>query len=260
MTGELVHLEVSPGGIGTITLDSPHNRNALSRRLLADLDRHLATALADPAVRVVVLTGAGPAFCSGADLKERRGAEDEAPSGRPRGLAPILTAMWEAPKPVVGRINGPARAGGVGRVAACDIAVAADSATFAVNEVRIGVIAGVISVVLVPKIGQTRSMELFLTGDVFDAHAAVAHGLLTAAAPSDRLDETVGRYLASLLKGAPGALAASKRLVREVGTLPMSAAFAEMSKRSARFFASDEAREGLAAFAEKRPPRWVREA
>jgi methylglutaconyl-CoA hydratase len=114
--------------------------------------------------------------------------------------------------------------------------------------------------VLVPKIGQTRSMELFLTGEVFDARAAVAYGLLTAAAPGDRLDEKVGRYVASLLKGAPGALAASKRLVREVGTLPMSVAFAEMTERSARFFASEEAREGLAAFAEKRSPRWARDA
>jgi methylglutaconyl-CoA hydratase len=260
MTGELVHLEVSPGGIGTITLDSPDNRNALSRRLLADLDRHLATALADPAVRVIVLTGTGPAFCAGADLKERRGAEGAAPTGRAGGLAPILTAMWEAPKPVVGRINGPARAGGVGLMAACDIAIAADSATFAVNEVRIGVIPGVISVVLVPKIGQTRSMELFLTGEVFDARAAVAYGLLTAVAPRERLDETVGRYLASLLKGAPLALAGAKRLVREVATLPMDAAFVEMTERSARFFASDEAREGLAAFAEKRAPRWARDA
>ena len=117
MSGELVHLEVSRG-VGTITLDSPQNRNALSRQLVADLDRHLTAALDDPGVRVIVLTGAGPAFCSGADLKERRGADGTAPAGRPGGLVPILTAMWEAPKPVVGRINGPARAGGVGLVAA----------------------------------------------------------------------------------------------------------------------------------------------
>ena len=127
------------------------------------------------------------------------------------------------------------------------------------NEVRIGVIPAVVSVVLVPKMGQTRAMELFLTGDAFDARAAVTYGLLAAVAPGDRLDEAVERYVASLLKGAPGALAGCKRLVRDVPKLAMEAAFAEMAERSARFFASDEAREGMTAFAEKRSPRWVRE-
>jgi methylglutaconyl-CoA hydratase len=256
MNGELVHLEVSRG-VGTITLYSPHNRNALSRQLIADLDRRLTAALDDPGVRVIVLTGAGPAFCSGADLKERRGTGSPSPAGRPGGLVPILTAMWEGPKPIVGRINGPARAGGVGLVAACDIAVAVESATFAVNEVRIGVIPAVVSVVLLPKIGQTRAMELFLTGDPFDARAAVGYGLLTAVAPADRLDRAVGDYVASLLKGAPEALAGCKRLVRDVPKLAMDAGFAEMAERSARFFASDEAREGMTAFAEKRPPHWA---
>ena len=121
MTRELVRMEVSRG-VGTITLDSPHNRNALSRQLVGDLDRHLTAALDDPRVRVIVLTGAGSAFCSGADLKGRRGAHSTAPPGRPGGIVPILAAIWDAPKPGVGRINGPARAGGVGLVAACDIA------------------------------------------------------------------------------------------------------------------------------------------
>jgi methylglutaconyl-CoA hydratase len=157
MADELVHLAVA-GGVGTITLDSPTNRNALSRQLVADLDRHLTTALADPAVRVIVLTGSGSVFCSGADLKERRTAEPAPPPGRPGGLAPILTAMWEGPKPIVGRINGAARAGGLGLVAACDIAVAAEPTTFALSEVRIGVIPATIAVVLVPKIGEARAM------------------------------------------------------------------------------------------------------
>lgn len=255
MSDELVHLDVA-GGVGTITLDSPSNRNALSRRLVSDLDRQLTAALADPAVRIIVLTGNGPAFCAGADLKERRAAGPAAGQG-PGGVVPILAAMWEAPKPILGRINGSARAGGIGLVAACDIAVAVESATFAVNEVRIGVIPAVISVVVVPKIGATRAMELFLTGDQFDARAAVAYGLLNAVAPDSRLDEVVGRYVSSLLKGAPAALAGCKRLVRDVSTLPMEAAFQEMAERSARFFVSEEAREGMTAFAEKRPPRWT---
>ena len=201
MADELVHLAVA-GGVGTITLDSPANRNALSRQLVADLDRHLATALGDPAVRVIVLTGSGSVFSSGADLKERRTAEPAPPRGRPRGLVPVLTAMWEAPKPIVGRINGAARAGGLGLVAACDIAVAAEATTFALSEVRIGVIPAIIAVVLVPKIGEARTMELCLTGEVFDARAAAGYGLLNAAAPEGRLDEIVDRFVASLLKGA----------------------------------------------------------
>jgi methylglutaconyl-CoA hydratase len=257
MSDELVHLEVK-GGVGTITLDSPHNRNALSRRLRGDLERHLAAALADPGVRIVVLTGTGPAFCSGADLKERR-EPDEAPSStRPGGVAPILTAMWEAPKPIVGRINGPVRAGGLGLVAACDIAVAPETTTFAVTEVRIGVTPAIVAVVLLPKLGEARAMELFLTGNTFDAKEAAAYGLLTAAAPDGRLDEVVDRYVASLLKGAPGAMAATKRLVRDLPKLPsMEAAFVEMAERSERYFRSEEAREGMTAFAEKRPPRWA---
>lgn len=258
MADELVHLAVA-GGVGTITLDSPANRNALSRQLVADLDRHLATALGDPAVRVIVLTGSGSVFSSGADLKERRTAEPAPPPGRPRGLVPVLTAMWEAPKPIVGRINGAARAGGLGLVAACDIAVAAEATTFALSEVRIGVIPAIIAVVLVPKIGEARTMELSLTGDVFDARAAAGYGLLNAAAPEGRLDEVVDRYVASLLKGAPTALAGCKRAVRDIPKLSMDAAFAEMSERSMRSFASEEAREGMAAFAEKRPPRWIAE-
>ena len=255
MSDELVHLQVA-GGVGTITLDSPHNRNALSSRLVADLERHLTAALADPGVRVIVLTGTGTVFCSGADLKERR--EPDPPGSTPRpGTVPILRAMWDSPKPIVGRINGAVRAGGFGLVAACDIAVAVETASFALSEVRIGVIPGIIAVVLVPKIGASRAMELCLTGDVFDARAAVRYGLLNAAVPAGALDEAVGRYVKSLLLGAPRALAGTKQMVRDVARMSMAEGFADMIERSARFFASEEAREGMTAFAEKRPPRWA---
>src|SRR5262249_44326915 len=157
-------------GVATITLDSPHNRNALSRRLLADLERHLDAAIADRRARAIVLTASGPAFCSGADLKEAR---EPAPAGQaaPRGggLVGVMTAMWTAPKPVVARVNGPARAGGLGLMCACDISVAVDTATFAFSEVRVGVAPAVISVVTVPRLGPTRALELFLTGGAFDA-------------------------------------------------------------------------------------------
>jgi methylglutaconyl-CoA hydratase len=116
----------------------------------------------------------------------------------------------------------------------------------------------VVAVVLLPKLGEARAMELFLTGDTFDAKAAVAYGLLNAAAPEGRLDEVVDRYVGSLLKGAPAAMAATKQLVRDLPRLPsMEAAFVEMAQRSERYFRSEEAREGMAAFAEKRSPRWA---
>lgn len=259
MTAELVHLEIARG-VATITLDSPANRNALSRQLVSELHNHLENAIADASSRVVVLTGTGTVFCSGADLKEQRTANESGGNqSGPSGLPEILTTIWESPKPVIARVNGPARAGGLGLIAACDIAIAAETANFALSEVRIGVIPAIISVVLLPKLGLTTAMELFLTGDTFDARRAVEIGLLTAVSPAGELDATVARYVDSLRQGAPTALAGAKELVREVPSLPMQDAFREMSRRSAEYFASDEAREGMTAFAEKRPPRWAEE-
>jgi len=250
----LVHLEVT-GGVATVTLDSPANRNALSRALMTGLEESLDAALADDRARLIVLTGAGPVFCSGADLKE---LSTGGGSGQgPGGLVTILKRIWYSPKPVIARVAGPARAGGIGLVAACDIAVAVDTATFAFSEVRIGVIPSIISVVILPKLGLTKGMELFLTGDTFDAGEAVRLGLLNAAVPADHLDESIGRYASSILKGAPGALAGCKRLVREVPGMALDAAFALTSGLSAAYFASEEAREGMTAFVEKRPPRWA---
>jgi methylglutaconyl-CoA hydratase len=142
-------------------------------------------------------------------------------------------------------------------VAACDIAVSVDSATFAFSEVRLGLIPAIISVVVLPKMGTTRTMELFLTGDTFTAADAVQFGLLNAAVAPDALDEGVDRYTQSILKGSPGALDGCKRLVREVPGMDLDAAFELTAKWSAEYFTSEEAREGMTAFAEKRPPRWA---
>jgi methylglutaconyl-CoA hydratase len=253
---ELVHLAIDRG-IATITLDSPANRNALSRQLTSELQQHMSAAIADPGVRVIVLTATGTTFCSGADLKEQREANASGGPTGPTALVPILQAMWDSPKPVIGRINGHARAGGLGLVAACDIAVGADEATFAVSEVRIGVIPAVISVVLLRKLAPHIAMELFLTGEPFSASAAVEHGLLNRAVPTAGLDTLVESYIDKILKGAPGALAGAKRLVREVPAMEMAPAFDAMAKLSAEYFASAEALEGMTAFAEKRPPSWA---
>src|SRR5579871_6768664 len=181
VNGSLVRLDIA-AGVGTITLDSPENRNALSRALVAGLRQQLDAALADPRVRVIVLTGTGNTFCAGADLKEQREAnaagDSAAMVASARRLIEIFKTIWFSPKPVVGRINGHARAGGIGLVCACDIAVATEEATFGFAEVRLGLVPAIISVLALRKIGLTKGMEYILTGENIPAEEAMRLGLL----------------------------------------------------------------------------------
>jgi methylglutaconyl-CoA hydratase len=241
------------GAVATITLDSPANRNALSSRLLIELRAALASALSDTVVRVIVVTGAGPAFCSGADLKESR----TSPAAAPELFPNVLQLIWDSPKPVVCRVNGSARAGGIGLIAACDIAVAAQAVTFAFSEVRIGATPAIIAVTCLRRMEPRAAAEYFLTGEAFDARRAMEIGLLTRAVPETELDEQTSRYADLLLRGAPGALGVTKTVLHEAGTLPVADGLARMAKLSAERFASAEAQEGMAAFAEKRDPAWA---
>jgi len=235
----VIRLELRDGA-ATVTLASPESRNAMSARLVANLGEAIAAALADDGVRVIVLTHEGPVFCAGADLKEPP----------PPGAAPaLLTALWSAPKPVVARVAGHVRAGGVGLVAACDVVVASREATFALTEVRLGLVPAIISQVVIPRLGMTRALDLFLTGESIDGEAAAAAGLVTLA--TDDVDAAVERVVERLKLGAPGALAATKRLLRP----PLD--FGELERLSAEAFAGEEGREGIAAFLEKRPPAWA---
>jgi methylglutaconyl-CoA hydratase len=249
---ELVHRDVADG-VAAITLDSPRNRNALSTQLRRELQGHLDAAIADPAVRVIVLTHTGRVFCSGMDLRESRGAAADVWGEFPR----ILRTIRTSPTPVVARVAGPARAGGLGLIAACDLAVAADTATFAFTEVRIGVVPAIIAVTVLPRLLPHTARELFLTGETVDAPRAAAVGLINAAVPAERLDAEVARYVGLLRLGAPGALAATKELLAHPPGDDLDVAFAAMQELSARHFASAEGQEGMAAFAEKRPPAWV---
>jgi methylglutaconyl-CoA hydratase len=239
------------GGVGRITLNRPHARNALSAPLLAALLEALRSAAQDPAVRVVVLSGAGPVFCAGADLKEDRGTAKSAP---PYSL--ILSEIMDAPKPVLSVVHGPARAGGLGLVAAADIAIAVDSSTFAFPEVHIGVTPAIIAVPCLAKMNPRSVARYCLTAEVFDAAAAVAAGLLTASAPADRIDELEQAVVGGLLAAAPSALAGTKRLLRDIAAMPADAAFSYAAQLSATFFDSEDAAEGRLAFREKRLPRW----
>lgn len=243
-------------GITTLTLDSPANRNALSTPLMRELLEGLTAALTDPAVRVVVLSHTGPVFCSGADLKET--AEARANGRVPAEmLADVLAALWEFPKPVVARVGGPARAGGLGLIAAADLAVCTTEATFAFTEVRLGVIPAVISATVLPRLLPRAAAELYLTGEVFDGSRAAAAGLVTAAVPAGDLDAAVTGYCAALVRGGPLALAGTKQLLRRTPAGTVRADLAELSERSAAYFRSDEGREGVAAFREKRPASWI---
>ncbi|BCJ63799.1 enoyl-CoA hydratase-related protein [Polymorphospora rubra] len=243
-------------GVTMLTLDSPPNRNALSTPLMTELLRALDAAVADDTVRVVVLSHTGPVFCSGADLKETAAAYDSGtvPAGM---LGDVLAALWECPKPVVARVGGAARAGGLGLVAAADIAVCAETATFAFTEVRIGVVPAVISATVLRRLAPRAAAELYLTGGTFDGRRAAEVGLVTRAVPADTLDEVVGDYCAALVRGGPRALAGTKELLRSRETTTVRDEAAELSALSTGYFLSDEGREGVRAFREKRSPAWL---
>ena len=245
-------------GVAWITLDSPGNRNALSAGLIAELLAHLDAAMADAEVRCVVLTGNGPAFCAGADLKAR--GTSIARDGEGGGQSPFVTLLkrlWDAPKPVIAGVNGHAFGGGIGLAAACDIAIGAEDARFSFSEVRLGLVPATISVVVIPKIGVHQAMRLFLTGERFDAARARDHGILHRVVPAAELLEALREEVAAVCLGGPIAIREAKRLVRSVPRLPMDDAFELAEAMITRLFDSAEADEGRAAFAEKRSPGWV---
>lgn len=238
-----------------IRLNRPESRNALSAELLGELSRHLQSAIDDPNVRVVVLTGTGKAFCAGADLKSQGSGVADGKSKN--DFVEILKQMREGPKPVICAVNGHAFGGGIGLVAAADIAIAVRGAKFAFSEVRLGVIPAIISVVALPKLGEHHAMRLFVTGERFSADEALGYGLVHRVVEDRDLESAVWAEVDAIAKGAPNAVAAAKRLVREIPRLEPDDAYEVAAERIARLFASAEAAEGLAAFAQKRPPNWV---
>jgi enoyl-CoA hydratase len=254
----LVHYTVR-GPVARLTLDSPDNRNALSSALVHQLRQGLCDASDDPTVRVVVLGHTGGTFCAGADLSEAsRGDVAENLADKSRQLVSLLRAILELPQPVIGAIDGHVRAGGLGLVGACDIVVAGRNSTFALTEARIGVAPSIISLTLLPKMSARAAGRYFVTGEKFGAEVAAEIGLITTAA--DDVDATVSALTAEIAKGSPQGLAASKALT----TAPILAAVdrhAEaLTRQSAQLFASDEAREGMLAFLQKRRPSWAVDA
>tara|TARA_X000000950_G_scaffold289329_1_gene412005 strand:+ start:11207 stop:11986 length:780 start_codon:yes stop_codon:yes gene_type:complete len=243
-------------GAAWITLNRPENRNALSAVLVTELYDHLQAANADDAVRCIVITGNGPAFCAGADLKSPPGQLSEG-SSRAVPYADVLTAILESPKPVIAAINGAAFAGGLGLVGASDIVIAREDVQFSFSEVRIGVIPAIISVVCLPKLGTHHGMKLFLTGERFSGTQAVAMGFAHRAVAEDQLRAAVQEEVDMINLGGPIAVQECKKLVRRVPELTTAEGFKETAEWSARMFRSAEGAEGMASFREKRKPSWV---
>lgn len=244
MPEELVRYDVTEQ-VATLTLDSPDNRNALSRQLVADLLRHLEEAGRDDDVKVVLIRAEGRTFCSGADLAEAREDGMEKAAGV---LVELQRVLASHPKPVVSRVHGNVRAGGIGIVAASDIAISADDATYAFTEVRLGLTPAAISLTVLPRMTDRAAALTFLTGEVFDGTAAASMGLVTQALPEDELDITVRQVCAALAQGSPQGLRETKQLLGRPLIERIDGLGGDLAKLSARLFGSEEAREAMLAF------------
>jgi enoyl-CoA hydratase/carnithine racemase len=244
---ELVHYDVS-GPLATITLDSPHNRNALSRQLVSELFAGLEAGEADADVRVVLVRSSGRVFCSGADLSEAAAEGMEEGARRIVELQRLIVTMS---KPVVTEVLGAVRAGGIGVVAASDVAIVAEDATFALTEVKLGLAAAIISLTVHHRMNPRAASLTTLGGEVFDGAAAAAYGLVTRAVAADDLDAEVAAVCSSLATGAPQGLRESKAILNRELVARIDAHGEEMAALSAKLFASDAAREAMTAFLER---------
>lgn len=246
--------------VAIVTLNRPEVRNAFDDVLIANLTRILLELEKDDAVRAVVLAGAGSAFCAGADLNWMRrmaGYGYEQNLADAQALAQMLKTLDRMRKPTLARVHGPAFAGGVGLVAACDIAIGAPEAKFCLSEAKLGLSPATISPYVVRAMGERTARRYFLTAEVFDAAEACRVGLLTAVSPSEKLDGEIDKILGHLAQGGPLALAKIKDLIRTVSSGPVDdAMIADTAARIAEIRVSPEGREGIASFLEKRKPSW----
>ena len=257
MEGQQATLYEINDGAAWITLNRPENRNALSAILVNELYAHLINANENSEVRSIVITGTGPAFCAGADLKSPPGQLVDGAQGVT--CPEVLNIILESPKPVIAAVNGAAFAGGLGLVGAADIVVTVSDVQFSFSEVRIGVIPAVISVVCIPKLGTHHAMKLFLTGERFTGEQAVSMGFAHKAVKAEELTSMVQEEIDAINLGGPIAVQECKKLVRRVRELNIRDGFNETGEWSKRLFQSEEGAEGMSAFREKRKPNWVRD-
>lgn len=246
--------------IATVTLNRPDLRNRLSPQAMAMTCSFFEQAGLDPAVRVIVITGTGNTFCSGADLSAATSTDssmDSFTNSGPTELVKLLKAIIDCPKVTIARVQGHVAAGGNGIVASCDIAIAVDEAKFAFSEVRLGLAPAVISVPCLAVMNRRDAQELLLTGDRVDAARALRAGLLTSVVVSEKLDDEVGKYCSMLVLAGPEAVGHTKELLRRVPTLPRDESFEWVRALSAEVFASPEGQEGMSAYLNKRSPLWI---
>ena len=243
----------------TVTLNRPDLHNAMNPAIVAALTDIFNDLPGRDDVRVVVLTGGGRSFCAGADLAAMRAAADytfDQNVADGRAIFDLMLAVDRCPRPVVGRVNGPAIGGGVGLVSCCDIVVAVERAVFAFSEARLGIVPAVISPFVLAKIGPSAARELFLTGERFDARRAQAIGLVHHIVAEEALDAAVTERVGQLLQASPGAQTTVKELIHTVAFRPKESTRDYTAETIARRRASDEGREGMSAFLEKRKPWW----
>ncbi len=262
MSSNLVE-RVDVGPVALLTLNRPEQRNALSRSLVAQLRDAIDRVESDSAIRVVVLTGTGPAFCSGLDLKEAS-AEGVGHEAEEKSIdvlnefADLLQRIHTLAKPTIAAVNGDALAGGAGLMAACDLAIAADSARIGYPEVRHGLVAAIVMHDLSRQVGDRRARQLLLSGDLISSKVAHEWGMINTVTSADRCVKEALLVANSLAECAPGALTWTKRLLDEATSRPSDLRGAAAISASVR--ASEEAREGILAFVEKRSPRWAASA
>lgn len=241
---EVVRLEVA-GAVARVTLSSPGNRNALSRALVTGLAEHLAAADANESVRAVVIAADGPAFCSGADMNE---AADGGMEEGARALVAIQRQIAALTKPVVARVHGPVRAGGLGIVGASDVVVCADSVSFAFTEVLLGLAPAAISLTTLPRLTSRGAARAFLTGETFSAAQAQRIGLVTVVVPPDRLDAEVDAVAQAWVAASPQGLRETKRLLNNDLVRRIDERGEQLARQSAELFSSAEAVAAMRAF------------
>lgn len=245
--------------VGRVWLDRPEVRNAFNAVMIGELRDAFRSLADDDAIRVIVISGRGTSFCAGADLAWMRDIVHFSREQNMREsleLAECLHDVYAVPKPTVARVNGPAIGGGTGFVSACDIAVASTEARFGLSEVKIGVVPAAISPYVLRRIGESRARRYFLTGERFDALRAREIGLVNIAVEPGELDRTVDELVASLLSSGPEALAKAKELLTRVPGMDFTEAKRYTAEMIAGLRTSAEAQEGMAAFLEKRKPKW----
>ena len=258
---ETLQLTVDVRGVATCVLNRPEKRNAMTDRMLSELIDMAGRMSADPAIRAVILTGAGDFFCAGGDLswmKQQIEADRPTRMKQARVLADALQALNTMEKPLIGRINGSAFGGGLGLMSVCDVAIAPVTAQFGFTETRLGLIPATISPYVLARMGEGKARRVFMSARIFPAQEAVALDLLARAVQAEDLDAAIEAEVAPYLTVASGAVAASKRLARSLGPRIEPDVIEATIEALADTWESEEARHGIEAFLTKTPPRWAR--